>query len=175
MTIRSTAKHRGQTPKQLRAQITQQDCEFTKLHLHFEELGAAYKRLEQHCADQQTRLQQATVERDAAVIRAESAAARVADLEAQVRRLTADCTGLRAQRIPRDTKDVRDRATVPMDMRTLRAEIADDFLDRTRVAWTPPVTPLWQAPFAMDRPPVSPTSLPGDKTTTTLHLGRTAA
>lgn len=172
-------RHRGMTPTQLKDTIRKQDCEYTKLHLHFEGLRGAYNQLRHAYHDLQTSLETERAAREAE--RAQAAknlttvtVQRDAAL-ADVRRLTAHNTALRAQITPRDTSDPRDRSTVPMDVRQLRAELADDYLNRTRVAWTPP-KPLWQAPFAMDRPPTTPTDLPGDtETTITLHTSHTAA
>lgn len=51
----------------------------------------------------------------------------------------------------RDTTDPRDRATEPIDTRTVRDEFGDDYLDRTRRAWIGPVTriePLYHSPLA---------------------------
>jgi chromosome segregation ATPase len=155
-TVRSTAKHRGKTPTQLKTELDDLTCRHTRLTLHFAELATAMKHTRKQLGtevvgglEMEQTLRRVYAERDEA--------------RAEIRRLLADLTALRATIQPRDTTDPADQTTHPMDARELQAELGDDYLNATRQTW---IGPLHAAPFATTRPPTSPTDRPGETTQT---------
>jgi hypothetical protein len=132
-TTRVLARHRGKTPTQLKVELDQLTCRHTSLLQHFEELAAAHVNLN----------------------------AAYKELDAEVRRLTADNTGLRAQLGDHDT-------TTPDGPEA----VAVDYLNTTRHAWT--ARPLHQAPLARTRIPTDPARIPAGETTQTIPVRFTA-
>ena len=143
MSILTRGRHRGPSVGDLKDRINdleqqlkaadQRECELTRLALDFAELGTAYKALEAQHAEANAR---------AARLDGENIA-----LRAQVRNLTA----VSVPPAVRDTSAIEDQATEPVDVRGLRDEVGDDYLDRTRQSWIGPVTrvmPLFQSPLA---------------------------
>ena len=183
--VRRTAKHRGKSVTDLhgeidglRKEMAGKECEVVRLNLLLDELGGAYLNLQSAyrnlVIDREAERQATT----AANERTRILDGALAEAKGEIRNLQSQLTALRATVQPRDTSDPRDQVTEPIDVRQLRDATPDDYLDRTRVGWkipagpVIPVMPLHEAPFAMDRPPSSPTDLPGE---TTLTLRVTAA
>lgn len=119
-----------------------------------------------------------SMKKDARIKRLEETLRRVdaerMEAEGQVRRLTADLTALRATVQPRDTSRIEDQATAPIDLRELRAAVADGRVSPVIRIDPIPVMPLREAPFAMDAIPSSPTDTSGE-TTQTLRVVLPAA
>lgn len=179
--VRRTAKHRGKSVGDLQKEVDGKECEVVRLSLLLDELGTAYLNLQSAyrdlVIDRETERQAARQATTAANERARRLDGALAEAKGEIRNLQSQLTALRATVQPRDTRNPVDQVTEPIPH--LGAEFPDDYLDRTRVGWKPPtigpvtqVKPLSEAPFAMDRPPSSPTDLPGE---TTLTLRVTAA
>lgn len=166
--VRRTARHRGKSVTDLQKEIDTRECEVVRLNLLLDELGGAYLNLQAAyrdlVIDRETEREAARKATTAANERTRRLDGELAEAKAEIRRLTADNTALRAEQMPRDTSNPVDQATEPIDVRQLR----DSILAGPII----PVTPLHEASFAMDRPDTSPTDLPGE---TTLTLRVTAA
>lgn len=163
-TARTKARHRGKSVTTLQKEIDTRECEVVRLNLLLDELGTAYLNLQTAHRTAVAGLETQQRATRAANERTRRLDGELAETRAQVRRLTADLTALRATIQPRDTSNPVDQTTEPIDVRALRATIP--------AGPVIPVMPLPEAPFAMDRPDTSPTDLPGE---TTLTLRITAA
>ena len=178
---RTKGKHRAKSTAELHKEIDSRECEVVRLNLLLDELGTAYLNLQatrrNEVGNLETALEAARQATTAANERARWLDGALAEAKGEIRRLLAANTALRATVQPRDTSRLEDQTTEPIDVRQLRDATPDDYLDRTRAGWKLPAgpiipVPLPEAPFAMDRPPTTPTDLPGE---TTLTLRVTAA
>lgn len=180
---RAKGKHRAKSNAELQKEVDGKECEVVRLNLLLDELGTAYLNLQatrrNEISNLETALEAARQATTAANERARILDGALAEAKGEIRNLLAANTALRATVQPRDTRNPVDQTTEPIDVRQLRDATPDDYLDRTRVGWKLPtigpvteVKPLHETPFAMDRPPVTPTDLPGE---TTLTLRVTAA
>lgn len=172
-TVRRAARHRVMSKDDLRAELRRRDHEadatrdyFQRLTTDRDQVYAAYETEKTARAAAEDELIRVAGERDTA----QATAQRLAE---EVERQAIEIRFLRQQLLGRDTTDLRDQATVPV--RTVQDDFPDDYLDRTRQTWRPPVMPLHQAPFAATSPTTAPTDLPGNEPTITLHIGHTAA
>lgn len=161
-TVRITGRHRAKTPAQLKAELDQLTCLVMRRTTERDTALAAVNERDRAMAKAVDRI--ATLEETLRRFDAERAEAK-----GEVRRLTADLTALRATVQPRDVSRPEDQATEPVDVRKVRAEFDDDYLDRTRQTWIGPVTrvlPLFNAPLAAVTNPGDITS----ETTVTLPV-----
>lgn len=145
---------------------------FTRLTADRDQVYQAWEQAKADLGRAEEELVKVAGERDTAVIRTEVAEARVAELEAELVAAQAEIDNLTAIHVPATRPAPEDEETMPIDTRTVRETFGDDYLDRTQIGWTIPpipVMPLYEAPFAMNRPPTTPTDLPG-KTETTLTI-----
>ena len=154
---RGKGAHRALTIGELKTELDKAICAYTSLNGHFEELAAAYDALQTELTAARETLRRVDAER--ATFRRERD-----DAQAEVRRLQADNTGLRAQLLGRDTAAIEDQATQPMDLSDLQAEL------RPHIEPLIQVRPLFHAPLAAVTDPGHYT----DEDTITLPVPRRA-
>lgn len=130
--LRSSGRHRDKTHPDWKSR--------------YEEEKKLVASLTQALITRDAELAQERADREAAV---EYMGERIAGLEEALRLAeAANEASRRAVRVEagvRDTRDPRDRATEPLDLRQVQREVSDDYLDRTRATWHSPVTTLHQA------------------------------